>query len=86
VLLPSAIENRLHWPRDAVLGEDACRVRTGHAPQALAALRNCVVGLLHSQQVPNLAAAVRAYAWSPSPAILGLLGVTVTRSLKDPEV
>lgn len=73
-----AIENRLHWPRDVILGEDACRVRTGHAPQVLAALRNCVVGLLHSQQAPNLAAAVRAYAWSPSPVLLGLLGLTVT--------
>jgi predicted transposase YbfD/YdcC len=70
-----AIENRLHWPRDVVLGEDACRVRTGHAPQVLAALRNCVVGLLHSSRVPNLAAAVRTYAWSPGPAILGLLGL-----------
>jgi predicted transposase YbfD/YdcC len=73
-----AIENRLHWPRDVILGEDACRVRTGHAPQVLAALRNCVVGLLHSWHVPNLAAAVRTYAWSPGPAILGLLGLTAT--------
>jgi predicted transposase YbfD/YdcC len=70
-----AIENRLHWPRDVILGEDACRVRTGHAPQVLAALRNCVVGLLHSWQVPNLAAALRTYAWSPSPTILSLLGL-----------
>ncbi len=73
-----AIENRRHWPRDVVLGEDACRVRTGHAPQVLAALRTCVVGLLHSWQVPNLAAAVRTDAWSPAPAILGLLGLAPT--------
>ena len=26
------IENRLHWPRDVTLGEDACQVRSGHAP------------------------------------------------------
>lgn len=69
------IENRLHWPRDVVLGEDACRVRTGHAPQALAVLRNAVVGLLHRQHVPNLAAALRAYAWSPVTAVLDLLGL-----------
>ncbi len=72
------IENRLHWPRDVTLGEDACRVRTGHAPQVLAAVRNCVVGLLHRHHVPNLAAAVRAYAWSPASSVLGLLGLTPT--------
>ena len=31
------IENRLHYVRDVTLGEDACRVRTGMAPQVLAA-------------------------------------------------
>jgi predicted transposase YbfD/YdcC len=70
------IENRLHWPRDVTLGEDACQVRSGHAPQALAAVRNAVVGLLHHHRVPNLAAALRANAWSGSAAILGLLGLT----------
>jgi predicted transposase YbfD/YdcC len=69
------IENRLHWPRDVILGEDACRVRSGNAPQVLAALRNCVVGLLHRHHVPNLAAAVRAYAWSPASSVLSLLGL-----------
>ena len=69
------IENRLRWPRDVTLGEDACQVRSGHAPQALAAVRNCVVGLLHRRHVPNLAAAVRTYAWSPTSAVLGLLGL-----------
>jgi hypothetical protein len=34
-----AIENRLHGVRDVTRGEDACRVRSGSAPQALAALR-----------------------------------------------
>ncbi len=69
------IENRLHWPRDVILGEDACRVRIGNAPQVLAALRNCVVGLLHRHHVPNLAAAVRTYAWSPASSVLSLLGL-----------
>jgi predicted transposase YbfD/YdcC len=69
------IENRLHWPRDVVLGEDACRVRTGHAPHVLAAVRNCVVGRLHRHHVSNLAAAVRTYAWSPPAALLSLLGL-----------
>jgi len=40
------IENCLHYVRDVTLGEDACRVRKGSAPQALAALRNAAVHLL----------------------------------------
>lgn len=70
------IENRLHWPRDMTLGEDACQVRSGHAPQALSALRNAVVGLLHRHGVPNLAAALRTHAWSPPDVLLSLLGLS----------
>jgi predicted transposase YbfD/YdcC len=69
------IENRLHWPRDVTLGEDACQVRSGHAPQALSALRNVVVGVLHLHHVANLAAAVRTHAWSPPTLVLSLLGL-----------
>jgi predicted transposase YbfD/YdcC len=43
------IENCLHWVRDMTLGEDACRVRSGSAPQVLAALRNVVVHLLSGE-------------------------------------
>ena len=39
-----SIENRLHYVRDVSMGEDACRVRAGHAPQLLAALRNLAIG------------------------------------------
>ncbi len=41
-----SIENRLHYVRDVSLGEDACRVRSGHAPQNFAALRNLAIGLI----------------------------------------
>lgn len=37
------IENERHYVRDVALKEDACRVRSGAAPQVLAALRNAVV-------------------------------------------
>jgi len=37
------IENRLHYVRDVTPKEDACRMRSGSAPQVLAALRNAVV-------------------------------------------
>jgi predicted transposase YbfD/YdcC len=69
------IENRLHWVRDVTFGEDACQVRSGRAPQALAAIRNAVVGLLHRHRAPNLAAALRANAWAGPAAVLGLLGL-----------
>jgi hypothetical protein len=42
------IESGLHWVRDVTMGGDACRVRTGAAPQMMAALRNTVIGLLHA--------------------------------------
>jgi len=71
------IENRLHWPRDLTLGEDACQVRCGHAPQALAGVRNAVLGVLHLHQVANLAATLRATAWSGPQAALRLLGLNL---------
>lgn len=38
-----AIENSLFHVRDVTFREDACRVRTGSAPQALAAIRDAVL-------------------------------------------
>ena len=70
------IENQLHYVRDVTLGEDACRVRSGHAPQVLAALRNCVVGLLRQAGATNLAAQLRHYAWQPAQVVLRLLGLS----------
>ncbi|HEX9414716.1 MAG TPA: ISAs1 family transposase [Ktedonobacterales bacterium] len=70
------IENRLHWPRDVTLGADASQVRFGHAPQALSAVRNVVVGVLHLYHAANLAAAQRIHAWSPPARVLSLLGLT----------
>lgn len=63
------VENGLHYVRDVTLGEDACRVRSGQAPQILAACRNTVVYLL--QQVPSdsHAAAIRRLAARPDEAI-----------------
>jgi predicted transposase YbfD/YdcC len=39
------IENKVHYVRDVTFGEDACLVRTGTAPHALAAFRNAVISL-----------------------------------------
>lgn len=40
------IENKVHWMRDMVFHEDACRVRKGGLPQVLAAFRNLTLTLL----------------------------------------
>ncbi len=69
------IENRLHWVRDVVFGEDQSQVRTGSAPQLLAALRNLVTGVLRLGGVTNISAALRHYGWKPweTLTLIGLL-------------
>ena len=57
------IENRLHWVRDVTFGEDACRVRSGSAPQNLSAVRNAAINLLRLFRVDNVAAALREHAY-----------------------
>ena len=68
------IENRLHWVRDVTLDEDRCQVRTGAAPQVLAAVRNTVIGVLRRAGHRNVAAALRRHAAHPREA-LRLLGL-----------
>lgn len=63
------IENGLHYVRDVTLGEDACRVRRGNAPQVLAALRNAVVHLLSGVKAASKAAATRSFAARPFSAL-----------------
>lgn len=60
-----SIENGLHWVRDVTQREDASRVRTGHAPQNLAALRCLVINLFRLDGRDNVAAAHRHYADQP---------------------
>lgn len=72
------IENRLHWVRDNTFHEDACQVKSGHAPQLLASLRNLVISLLNLQKTANFAAAQRSHALNPEKcfAALGIQGFT----------
>jgi len=56
-----AIENKVHRVRDGTFAEDAWQVRTGAAPQALAALRNGLLNLLRALGWTNIADAVRHY-------------------------
>ena len=61
--------------RDVVFGEDRGQVRTGSAPQLLAALRNLVIGLLRLGGVKNIPVALRHYGWKPweTLPLIGLL-------------
>jgi len=68
------IENRSHWVRDCTFDEDRCQVRTGAAPQMLAALRNLAISLLRRAGYTNIAKGVRWAAWDIARA-LRLLGV-----------
>ena len=63
------IETRRHYVRDATLGEDACRVHTGAAPQALAAVRHTVIALVRLAGGTNVAAALRRFAVKPAEAL-----------------
>ena len=69
-----SIENCLHWVRDVTFDEDRCAIRTGSAPQVMAALRNTVIGLIRLAGGRNVAATQRRYAAHPKEA-LSLAGV-----------
>jgi hypothetical protein len=67
------IENRTHYVRDETFGEDRCQLHTGHAAQALAALRNAVLNVLRYHGWSSIPAATRRYGGSVHQA-LQLLG------------
>jgi hypothetical protein len=56
------IENKTHWVRDVTLDEDRSQVRSGAAPQVMAAGRNLAIALLRRAGYPCIAAALRTMA------------------------
>lgn len=50
-----SVESR-HWLRDLTFGEDAARLRSGAAPQIMAALRNLVITLIRRPGTTQIAA------------------------------
>ena len=56
------IENKLHWVRDAQMGEDASRVRSASIPQTMAAFRNAAVSLIKALGFSSVKAARRHFA------------------------
>jgi predicted transposase YbfD/YdcC len=63
------IENKAHHVRDVTFGEDACRIRTGAAPEVRAACLNVVTALLRRAGMANLAAGLRTCAGRPTLAV-----------------
>ena len=70
------IENQVHWVRDVTFDEDRSQVPTGAAPQAMATLRNAVIGLLRRTGSQTIASALNRYSWNPT-ASLSLLGLPI---------
>lgn len=63
------VENRLHWVRDATMGEDASRIATGAGPRIMAGIRNLAISLLRLAGHTNIAKALRHNARKPKRAI-----------------
>lgn len=63
------IENGLHYVRDVSFREDRSRLRTGNAPQILAALRNLTITLIHRSGSSQIAATRRHFASCPHEAL-----------------
>jgi predicted transposase YbfD/YdcC len=68
------IENQSHYVRDETLREDRGQIHKGHAPQALAALRNGLLMTLRHQGWTDIADALRYYAASVTKAFTFLAG------------
>jgi len=66
-------ENRSHSVRDVTFKQDRSRLRTGNAPQIIAALRNLAITLIHRFGSSQIKATRRHFASCPQQA-LALLG------------
>ena len=75
------IENKLHWVRDVTFAEDRSQVRTGAAPQVMAACRNLAIALLRRAGQTNIAAATRTYA-GRAPQAIALVATAGHRVMK----
>jgi predicted transposase YbfD/YdcC len=60
-----SVENSSHYVRDVTFGEDRSRLRSGHAPQIMAALRNLAITLIHRHGSSQIAATRRHFASHP---------------------
>jgi hypothetical protein len=64
-----AVENKNHWKRDAVWGEDRARVRSPNIARALAQIRSVLLAPLARSGYESLPAALETMAREPSLAL-----------------
>ncbi len=67
------VENHLHWRRDALLGEDRCRVRCLPVMELLAVLNTVVLSLMQVHHISTVARQLRRFASHPKEALAWLL-------------
>jgi predicted transposase YbfD/YdcC len=70
------IENRLHWVRDVVFGEDKSTLHKGSGPQLLAILRNLALNLLRLAGIERITETLRKFSRKAERAF-SFLGVEV---------
>jgi predicted transposase YbfD/YdcC len=67
------IENKLHWVRDVVFGEDKSLIHKGQGGQVMAALRNTALNLIRKAGFSKIKATLRKFACDVH-KVLALLG------------
>jgi DDE_Tnp_1-associated/Transposase DDE domain len=63
------VENHLHWRRDALLGEDRCRVRCVPVMEMLAVLNTVVLSFMQLHRVSTVAKQLRRFSFHPEEAL-----------------
>ncbi|MEV5544304.1 ISAs1 family transposase [Saccharopolyspora shandongensis] len=69
------IENRLHFVRDTTFSEDASKIRTCHAPENMATLRNLAINTLRAAGRHNIDTGLRHVSYAPFNRLLDLLNI-----------
>lgn len=72
------IENRVHWPRDVVFGEDSQGAYIGNGPHAMAILRNLVLSLFRLARISQVKRLTESIA-ADRMRILPVLAAALTR-------
>jgi predicted transposase YbfD/YdcC len=63
---PWTIENRLHWLKDVIFGQDASLIHAGQGPRVMSLLRDLALNLLRLAGLAQIAATLRSYSRHPA--------------------
>jgi predicted transposase YbfD/YdcC len=70
-----SIENGLHYVRDVSFQADRSRLRSGHAPQLLAAFRNLAISLIHRSGSSLISSTRRSFSYHPEQTLALLCSI-----------